>query len=155
MWNLFGRKRRAATIPANRTSVIARKAQALQRGWADWMQRESERLSLRRKKVLFVTAVVLASAYCVILMTGSLLEPSGKLPETGKMRVPTLSLDTVIRKSVPDIRMQHRIHSFRQYMDSLGHTSEGRYKRDSILKARPGLMDSIALWEKMKDNNKK
>lgn len=41
------------------------------------------------------------------------------------------------------------IRRFLHYMDSLGKSPSGRATYDSILKARPGLMDSIALLNKI------
>lgn len=48
------------------------------------------------------------------------------------------------------------IQRFKNYMDSLQHTSSGKVKYDSIIRARPGLMDSLFLTEslyKQKDKN--
>lgn len=42
-----------------------------------------------------------------------------------------------------------RINHFREYMDSLSRSSRGRSEYDSILKARPGLMDSIKIIEEI------
>ena len=43
----------------------------------------------------------------------------------------------------------NRINRFKKYMDSLSHSVKGRGVYDSILKARPGLMDSIKIIEQL------
>ena len=41
------------------------------------------------------------------------------------------------------------IASFKHYMDSLNKSLNGKYQYDSILQARPGLMDSVQVLEQL------
>ncbi|HXL56718.1 MAG TPA: hypothetical protein VN958_10700, partial [Chitinophagaceae bacterium] len=43
----------------------------------------------------------------------------------------------------------HRVELFKHYMDSLQKSLTGKYLYDSIVKARPHLIDSILLLENM------
>jgi hypothetical protein len=54
--------------------------------------------------------------------------------------------------AVPDSTVLGNVAAFRRYMDDLRSTPAGSRVRDSILRARPGLMDSINAIESLYKN---
>ncbi len=57
--------------------------------------------------------------------------------------------DSPVKESPVTDRDIMRINRFKRYMDSLSLSSKGKLEYDSILKARPGLMDSIKAIEEI------
>jgi len=122
--------------------------------WADYMERQSSRLSRKGHYLLFGLFICIASIYCCLLIwSGGLLvnrHSIGAEPiSTIRTPSPPVRFDT--RK---DTMLLERIRTFRSYMADLETSESGRRTRDSILKARPGLMDSIRIAESLFNNQK-
>src|SRR5687767_12182579 len=89
----------------------------------------------------------------VYALVGALGDPgnSEKGMQHGKLVVPKYFDPTYCESKDPSAgdRAIIRINSFKKYMDSLSKSSQARLVYDSILKARPGLMDSIQIIEEI------
>ena len=123
--------------------------------WAEWMGRQSLRLG-RRGLIAAFAAVTLAFGACCLLLIFSggkifyTIEPSQ--PDAVKtIRAPSAAIYT---GTSPDTLTMMQVKAFRSYMDQLEASQKGRKTRDSILKARPGLIDSIRIVESMYNNKK-
>jgi hypothetical protein len=119
--------------------------------WAFWMQRKAEKLSNKGKLIMLLVFVLLTGSYSLYLVGKSFsgnskpsfsitsIKKPAHVQENGDKSKHT---NAVISKSEYE-----RIHRFKQYMDSLAHSSTGKVLYDSIVALRPGLMDSIQLIE--------
>lgn len=120
--------------------------------WVQWMSRHSQRLSRRGLMIVFGVFTTMIAAGCLLLIfSGTLLSTS-----------PSISTDKIISIRAPDptkspniVRdtlLQQQLSAFRRYMAELEKTEAGRKTRDSLLRARPGLIDSIAVVETLYTN---
>jgi hypothetical protein len=119
---------------------------------SDYLQSKTERLSMHRKKVyLFIFCLLFGSiSICVFIKAF-----------TDKETLLTIHAITVpayadkLHKDLPPeqviITQKEFLHIevFRHYMDSLRISKTGKFLYDSIMQARPHLMDSILLLENM------
>ena len=122
----------------------------LQMAWAAWMERQSQKLGRRGLITAFAVFLALSSCCCVFLITcgfGWLLQHS----EVQLTPVKTLKIDGREQPDSPlsDTTMSRDLQAFHIYMDSLAVSVNGKQVHDSILWARPGLMDSIRLAESL------
>jgi hypothetical protein len=105
--------------------------------------------TVKKQKTLLVLFCLVLISISVLTVTRSLLKknqlplmitpistiPPVKEPEHSHIPVPTKELT--------------RIHLFHQYLDSLKGTSEGKRIRDSLLKGRPHLLDTLIYLENL------
>lgn len=132
---------------------IVTKCIHVQEKWADYMQRKTNRLSIKAKKyslVLFCTLSVGCSMYLII---GSFAGSATKDFNVASIHVPVHSTQTGEETSRSPLLITkkefEKIERFRQYVDSLGGSAAGMEVRDSLLSLRPGLMDSIRVIENL------
>lgn len=132
---------------------IVTKCIRVQGKWADYIQRKTNRLSLKMRKyglVLFCLLSVGCSLYLIIeSFTGSSNKNFGATP----IHMPVHSIQTgeeATRSFLLITKKEfERIERFLHYVDSLGGSVAGMKIRDSILSLRPGLMDSIRIIENL------
>jgi len=130
-------------------AVFARCIVRVQSKWAAWMQRQSERLTGRGKKTVLVLCCLLAAGYSatVIIKEISKEKPVDMDMEIAPIRVPPEIKDMQTHRQ--DTQVMERIRLLRTYLNSLATTPAGRKKADSLMKARPGLIDSLYYVEKI------
>ena len=122
----------------------------VQMGFARFMEKRTARFGRSRKIVLMGVIVLVFGGLSVrSVVTVFTSPPSANhfMPE--QIRVPEYEAAEEIpehNESIPEDVME-KIKLFRIYMDSLNGSSSGQLVYDSILLARPGLMDSIKLLE--------
>lgn len=123
--------------------------------WAEWMTRQSSRLDAGVTKILFIVVTALFGTLCLLLiLSGGQLfyaKPSLRPDIIQTIRAPSAAITTA---SPSDTLAMKKIMAFHSYMDTLSVTEGGRKTRDSILEARPRLMDSIRILESMYNYNK-
>lgn len=125
-------------------------------GWAAWLGRHSAGMSKAKLKAILSSILIFWVGYCSFLVIGGFsglkgtdvhitpiktVIPANKGPATARVRI-----------SRPDYQ---RIKAFHNYMDSLRGDADGKKVYDSLMKARPGLMDSITLTESYYESNVK
>lgn len=136
----------------NYLQLIYLKAKAM---WAEWMDRNSARLGAGKTKILFIVVTALFGTLCLLLIfSGGQLfytKPNLHPDIIQTIRAPSAAITTA---SPSDTLAMKQIRALRSYMDTLSVTEGGRKTRDSILEARPGLMDSIRILEAMYNYNK-
>ena len=130
--------------------MIVVKTIFLQRQWATFMQHHSRRLSRKWQSVILSLFCFCAGGCSIFLIAKSLTgnhtlsfritQIKNSLFEKGRNE--KVSNDEMIT------REQHeKIENFRRYMDSLARSPSGKILYKNILRSHPGLMDSLALFE--------
>lgn len=147
---------RKKSKPATKEEMVERKAVFIatlmlhaQRKWADWMQRQTERLSPKGKLFLLVMFCVATTTCSVMLVRRSIYKSDGIKYQVGKMQFPSLPKQEHNDPCSRDII--ERISRFRHYMDSLSKDQNGIKTYDSILLAHPGLIDSLSKMEQLRN----
>jgi hypothetical protein len=116
----------------------------VQRSWAKWMFKQSERFSQKTKKIMLACFVLLAFwGLGKIAVKGLSPRDEGYLPNHSTLKIPAVTsreydyakLDSSIKKNIRQLR---------NYLDSLETTSSGRIEKGRLLKLRPGLLDSLS-----------
>ncbi len=149
--NIKERTTKAQPVMDKMASGIARLFLAVQSGFALIMSRNINRLSKNGRRAFL-------GIFCALYLGGSMyifyeaVKPTKKatpyfLPYASSGILQELGM---FAKS-PSMKENslNRIQYFKTYMDSLKKSNGGRIMFDSILKARPGLMDSIYTIERL------
>jgi hypothetical protein len=120
----------------------------LQNKWAMYMDRKINKLSVRSKKFGLMIFIGLSVLICVTILIETFTFPSPTLKiraihhsvvATGEIPVPTTIAE----------RQYKKVIAFQKYMDSLNGSVPGHRIYDSIVRCRPGLLDSAKLLEKL------
>lgn len=124
-----------------------------QEACAAFLQRKTNKLSKAAKICLLLTFCLFSSGYSLYHFKYS-FTTNNKTHITFEKILNidnTINPNNVILKSNKQIEQDgyRRIQQFLRYTDSLDLTVSGRKTSDSILKSRPGLMDSVRYCEKM------
>lgn len=118
---------------------------SLKMSLADWLGKQSEKQKAITKKIILICCCLFVGGYCMGLVLGligfQLSEPQG-------ITKPVFSKEAVVGNGQVETTGIY-IKKFRNYMDSLGTSVSGRAQRDSILQRHPGIMDTVAMLEKM------
>lgn len=153
MLRLFKRKNKADTPVHQVWQKINAAIAVRQRKWADLLQRKTRGYSRRTLTLLLILFCLVFGGSSVYTIWQTLHSKDTKLP-IYPITVPQHignTLDDSLRKKdnwtgSPEYA---RIQRFKNYMDTLSKSRTGKATYDSILKARPGLMDSIRMIEKI------
>jgi len=122
----------------------------LQRRWSVWMDKKINHLPLKKKKTYGALSAVGIGLYCLYLIVSSLFQTVAVTPVPQEKTRPVIRLEK--HPSISDLTdssTHRKILEFKKYMDQLDQTEEGRKKKASFLKFRPGLMDSLKLAEQL------
>jgi hypothetical protein len=132
---------------------IIRKCIRLQSRWADYLQRKSDRLSAKVKKYALISFCLLAGGCSLYSIIESFRTTSDNVFSVAPIKVPEHAIKTEEANRQPSIIITkdafENVQRFRYYMDSLTRSSSGKRTHDSILAARPGLMDSVRIIDEM------
>lgn len=103
--------------------------------------------------VAFGVFTVTVGACCILLIfTGGFhlqSDPSVQPDRIVKIRAPDNNSSPA---ALPDTLLLKRIQAFKSYLQNLEASENGRRIRDSLLTARPGLLDSISMAETLLNN---
>lgn len=116
-----------------------------QKRWADWMAKRTAKLSRRSLYVALFSFVAISLAYNSMILVG---DSGNEKIRVGRIKVPSVQA----QPSMPSeafVRELKRVKSFTRLMDSLYRSPNGRKTYDSIMRARPGLLDSARTLEKL------
>jgi hypothetical protein len=117
----------------------------LQHKWTGYMDRKINRLSVRSKKFGLMVFVGLSVLIVVSIQVETFTANHKGDFKIGRMRNVSVKNDKA-NSLVP--HQYKRIQLFLKYMDSVG-AVPGRQTYDSIMKCRPGLLDSAKEIEKL------
>lgn len=129
-----GRKREKAA------QKFADRLTGLQLKWARFMGRTFGSLSSRTQKILIACFFAAAVCWNLRLMSGSPAQHA--IFNMLENRHDGVNLRPVKKQASTDTGIIRRTKDFLYWFDSLDNTVRGRFKRDSIQRSRPGLIDS-------------
>jgi len=149
---LFKKLRSKSVATSDAQLKIIRQWKALKKRVANYLQRESELLSVKAKKysLIFFCLLFGGSSTAVIIHSAKTKTQPISITKISKPEYSIqdeknfLETDSSITKQEYSI-----VEQFKNYLFQLQTDSSGRKKFDSIMQARPRLMDSINLFEKM------
>lgn len=134
-------------------NTIVNKSIYLQDRWAVFMQHVFEKLSNRSKKFAFILFCLLAFWFSIYVIIESLRGPMNKSVSVTSFQLPKHITQTSEGKTRSPVILSEsdyrKIVRIRFYMDSLLKSQKGKMTSDSIIRSRPGLMDSILQLEKL------
>ena len=111
-------------------------------GIANSLQQRTNHYSLRKKKVLLLLFVIVFVAESSVVIIQSITRKS-KTP-IAVTRIKTIPVESDERIAPLITKSEFlKIQKFKNYIDSLGTTAQGRKRKDSLLHNRPQLMDSV------------
>jgi hypothetical protein len=158
MW-LFKKKKKEVQLDdkatmsdkvAGKIAGVGIKAQQL---FAEKMNRIFMKTDFKRLKLILILFCVSAGGYSIYLIVNGVFSPerNQKAFEVQQMDIPKHFNKTGDETVMPDARVDEQtylqIQDFKKYMDSLKLNRTNEY--DSILQARPGLMDSVQVLEQV------
>lgn len=129
-----------------RQSLLKEKLQA-EKGGPD--PRGKDSYGKKKKILLLVLLVVALSGYNIWLIVHSFYAPAGGGLNIRQITTPLANspFEGKWFDGVQDQNIHHRILAFKSFMDSLSRSKTGRSEYDRIMASRPGLMDSLLLYE--------
>nr|WP_199077425.1 hypothetical protein [Pedobacter sp. ASV19] len=147
---MFGRRKdRPAKAWEEKVSVkIFRVLYRLQCRWAAWMDARVNRLSGKAKMALLLAFSLLMISISVLVALTA-VTGKRKISIDTKLHLPHLEDHQQQPGTGLPVAVMGRIKRYKAYLDSLGTTATGQKTRDSLLRARPGLLDSIRSLEKV------
>ncbi|MBL7738140.1 MAG: hypothetical protein JNK14_02900 [Chitinophagaceae bacterium] len=158
MW-LFKKKKKELQSEENTTmsdkvaGKIAGVGIKAQRLFAERMNKLFMKTDYKRLKLILIFFCVSAGGYSIYLIANSVFsaERKQKSFEIQQMDIPKhfnkTGDETVMPEAIIDEQTYLQIQDFRKHMDSLKLNRTTEY--DSILQARPGLMDSVQVLEQI------
>jgi hypothetical protein len=139
----------------NPLNKFSGKINAVQHRWADRLQEKSERLSSTGKRVfLSLFLLIFGGGSIFIAWQAMVFTRLPVAPAINRITPSSTEGAATLKAPFPDepfvpAREHQAILLFRHYLDSLGQTEKGQLIRDSILKQRPGLVDSLDMLERV------
>lgn len=122
---------------------------------AGFLNRRTAKLSTGGKKAFLIAVCLVFGGMSVYLMIKPFWHPM-KVDASLKPKaisVPEHANKTGDENLYPHVLVTEEdmkeVRNFKRYMDSLKNSGKGRPLYDSILKARPGLMDTVGMLEEM------
>lgn len=156
---IFNKKKNPGSIKENAAqerlaNSIVSACMRFQQGWADFMQRYTERLSRNAKLIVLSLFCLTTGSLSLYLIGSSVVSRKAssisvihltKPPYAGK-----LSGDENTKALAMVSKAEYeKIQRFMFYMDSLARSPSGKQLHNRILTQRPGLIDSIMILEKI------
>jgi hypothetical protein len=111
--------------------------------WAKGMGRLFNRLNPTTKKVVLIICCLFMVTYCTALVAFSFGKTMHLLKMPAGIGKPLKIVKPFTDKPPVMPAFIRRIEKFKHYLDSLSTSADGRRIRDSLLKERPGVLDSI------------
>ena len=124
----------------------------LQHKCAHWMEKKTAHLSRKSWILILICFTVLTSGYSICLMIGNFsytainVEAITTIAKSKYGRQANAEKDK-INVPISNAEFEKIVH-FRKYMERLGHSATGKKVQDSIMRYRPGLLDSLTIVEK-------
>ncbi len=158
MW-LFKKQKNKKENNANHSSMsdkvagkIAGAGIRVQRTFAEGMNKIFRNMNTKKLKVFLILFCICAGGYSIYLTVNAITGPekqqkSFKVDQVDVPKHFNKTGDEIITKANVDEETFYKIQGFKKYMDSLKQNKSNQY--DSILQARPGLMDSVQVLEEI------
>ena len=121
--------------------------------WALWVERKTECLSIKGKRIALVIFVLVTGGYSLFLMGRSVTKNQTLSFPITFIKRPVQMLpreaETTKANTLTSQSEYVRVHRFKRYMDSLARSPSGKQLYDNIVIHRPGLRDSLQLIESL------
>lgn len=146
------------TISDKVAGKIAGAGIKIQKLFAEKMNNIFMKMETKRLKALLVLFCLCAGGYSIYLIADSIISPNKNQSglKIQQMDVPKhfdkTGDESLNPEAYVDEETFQRLQQFRVYMDSLKRNKSSEY--DSILQARPGLMDSVQMLEEIYNSQK-
>ena len=122
----------------------------LQYKCANWLERKTAHFSRLNWIVILLGFIVFTGSCSIYLIVSSFSDTSKNITITPitkptnsiALKETPIALNTIISKAELE-----KVKRFRRYMDSLGRSPTGKKTHDSIVRYRPGLLDSLTMLE--------
>lgn len=128
-----------------------KRVERIKRKSADYLGEKAAKISPGAQFGWLLFYILSTGGFCLYLMaqtfSGEYKLPSFITPEKKPWQVPASEGQSYNSNATLNEMERERIESFSNYMDSLRQISTG-HAYDSIVQARPGLMDSLAIVER-------
>ena len=123
----------------------------MQTGFASFMSKKLNHLSAKKRKNFFILFFILIGGLSIYQIANGIISKStiGNAVKIDKINFPVHNSKSNIERIKVAEKDYQSIASFKRYMDSLNKSLEGKYQYDSILQARPGLVDSVRVLEQL------
>lgn len=123
----------------------------VQISFASFMSKKLNHLSAKRRKTVFILFFILIGSLSLYQIVYGIISDSaiGNTVKIDKINFPLHDSKSSIERIEITENDYQSITSFKHYMDSLNKNLNGKYQYDSILQARPGLMDSVQVLEQL------
>ncbi len=141
------------TVSDKVAGTIAGLGIKVQQLFAEKMNRVFMNTDFKRLKIILIIFCICAGGYSIYLIANSVISPDRKQNsfEVQQMDVPRhfdkTGEENLSPEAYVDEEIYQQVKEFRNYMDSLKQKRRNEY--DSILQARPGLMDSVQMLEQI------
>jgi hypothetical protein len=123
----------------------------LQHKCAHWMEKKTAHLLRENWILILICFIVLSSGCSIYLMIGSFSDTAINVEaittivkSTNGRQAPEKDK---LNMSISEAEFK-KINDFRRYIENLGHSPTGKKIQDSIMRYRPGLLDSLTIVEK-------
>lgn len=124
----------------------------IQSKWAEWMTKQTAKLSIKNQWAVFGLFIICASGYSVYLICMSCSgTDSNRIPVTPIVKpVKTFEADDTTSNKYNTISKNEfdKVIRFSAYLDSLARSPTAKKALDSMADKRPELLDSLAKTEK-------
>ncbi|MFD2602664.1 hypothetical protein [Flavobacterium suzhouense] len=120
-----------------------------QLAWVEWMEAKAARLSRKMQYLSLGLFMSLSAGFCALMFFGGLGNIIGFTAKPEAIRSVAAPRISSPKVAPDDSVLQERLAAFQHYWDSLSQSASGRKTRDSLLQARPGLLDSISIAEQL------
>lgn len=146
------------TINHNSLSKMIEKVYCyFQSKWAEWMIKQTAKLSIRNQWIVFGFFTACTSSYSVYLISMSFSDAHSKRITITSIVKPVKAIEidnaTIKKNSSAGQNELNKIIQFRAYIDSLARSPTGKRVLDSIRNKRPGLLDSLTRIENYYQSN--
>ena len=132
---------------------IAEAGIKLQQLFAEKMNRLFMKIDFKRLKIILILFCICTGGYSIYLIANSVISADRKQNsfDVRQMDMPKhfdkTGDENLLPEAYVDEETYQQVKQFRNYMDSLKQKRRNEY--DSILQARPGLMDSVQMLEQI------
>ena len=120
-----------------------------QLAWVEWMEARAANLSRKGQYLYLGLFMAVSAGFCTLMLFGGLGNIMGFTAKPEAIRSVAAPQISSPKVAPDDSVLQERLTAFHHYWDSLSQSASGRKTRDSLLQARPGLLDSIRIAEQL------
>lgn len=132
-------------------SKIASAFHCLQASFANYMNKRAANMNKKRLKKSLAAFTVAGGGFSLFLIVSSLTKPIPQKLHVDQVNVPKhmnkAGDEETLSSRYVDEETFYNIEVFKRYMDSLKTVAKPQY--DSIMQARPRLMDSVTMLEQL------